>query len=124
MLDLDALETVADQASPGPWQWEVNECTKRITLQGGTPRFDCTVMDFVRYGMTGAMPRFVTEPRPYLNLMAKATEFTKVVEGREHHASWFKTLDNQDANFIATFNPAVVKALIRMAKVNITNPIT
>lgn len=36
--------------SAGPWRWEFNPCSKRIQLVGGAPRFDCIVMDFVRYG--------------------------------------------------------------------------
>lgn len=44
--------------TPGPWRWEVNLSGTSIRLMGGRPQFDKTVMDFVRWGMSRATPRF------------------------------------------------------------------
>jgi len=121
--ELDRLERLAKAASPGPWQWELNEESRRVKLVGGSPKFDCTVMDFVRYGFNGAMPRFVTEVRPRMNLLEKCTEFAKTVKGREHHANWFKTIDNQDANFIADTDPGTVLKLIDDVRASRWQPI-
>jgi hypothetical protein len=96
--------------TPGPWRWEVNETTKTVSLQGGKPKYDCTVMDFVRWGMQSAMPRFVVEPKPYLNIMKPMTDFMKISPGREHHSSWFKIIDHPDANLIAA-SPDLYQAL-------------
>ncbi len=58
-------------ASPGPWHWFGNVDTSRIWLGrwanglGGT-----TVMDFVRWGMQGAQPRFIDDDW----MMNKASE--------------------------------------------------
>lgn len=38
--------------------------------------------------------------------------FAQEVEGREHHASWYQTLQHPDAEFIAAIDPQTVLALI------------
>lgn len=101
--------------TPGPWRWEVNLKSKAIQLCGGRPRFDLTVMDFVRWGMGGAAPRFL---RPMngstLMLMEQATRWAEVVPGREHHSEWFRTLNHPDAQLITAapdYHAAVAEAL-------------
>ena len=89
--------------TPGPWQWELNERGKQVRL---CSRSNMTVMDFVRWGMGGAMPRFLSSE----HLMRKATEYGVIVPGREHHAEWFKTLDHPDARLIAAA-PQLAEAL-------------
>jgi hypothetical protein len=49
--------------TPGPWRWEVNLTSRVIDLVGGKPTYDMTVMDFVRWGMTSAQPRFTVRWR-------------------------------------------------------------
>jgi hypothetical protein len=85
--------------TPGPWRWELNEKGKSVQLCGGVPRYDKTVMDFARWGMGGAMPRFRDSSDH--GLMTKCIKWAKAVIGREHHAHWFKTLDHPDARLIA-----------------------
>lgn len=86
--------------SEGPWRWELNEKSRRVELCGGKPRYDLIVMDFVRYGFSGAAPRFNVELRTHLNVMKRGEEFGEVVPGREHHADWFKRLKHPDAQLI------------------------
>lgn len=89
------------KGTPGPWRWEVNLKSKDINLVGGVPRYDLTVMDFVRYGTGGASPRFRIDHEPGFNIMERAETMVKIVHGREHHAGWFQTLLHPDANLIA-----------------------
>jgi hypothetical protein len=83
--------------TPGPWRWEVSLKSKNVSLCGGRPPFDQTVMDFVRWGMGGAAPRFVDRDR---FLLRRADEFSVSVPGREHHSGWFRAIDHPDARLI------------------------
>lgn len=85
--------------TPGPWRFEVNEKAKTVDLCGGRVRHDLTVIDFVRWGMGGAQPRFRDDVDD-LNIMCQVTAFTTPAEGREHHAGWFKIIDHPDARLI------------------------
>ena len=113
---IEELERLEKEATPGPWRWEVNEKGKSVNLTGGDSRngfgkYDMTVMDFVRYGMGGAAPRFLDEN----DLLRRADEFAAVVAGREHHAAWFKTIDHADANLIPATRNAL-PALLQSAR--------
>jgi hypothetical protein len=94
----------------GPWRWEVNLTSRVISLEGGYPQYDMTVMDFTRWGMNGAQPRFVVD-----GLLYKAEEFKRVAPEREHHARWFQLLDHPDANLIAAA-PDLLEGLKQAAR--------
>jgi hypothetical protein len=98
------------KGTPGPWRWELNEKSKDLNLCGGKPMYDLTVMDFVRWGMGGAIPRFNTLYDHDLAIMEKADTFGQIVPKREHHAHWFKTLSHPDAQLIAAA-PDLLSAL-------------
>jgi hypothetical protein len=83
--------------TPGPWRWEVNEKFKSVSLCGGKPQFDKTVMDFVRWGMSGAAPRFLTNEI----ILERIDSFAVPHPERKHHASWFKIVNHPDACLIA-----------------------
>lgn len=102
------------QFTPGPWRWEVNLGAKQIDLCGGDDRYDLKVVDFVRYGMGGASPRF-RENKPGWNIMHRADEHAVPVKGREHHEDWFRAIDHPDAHLIAAAPDlyAVVERLVR-----------
>jgi hypothetical protein len=101
------------KTTEGPWRWELSEKSKHVRLVGGVPTFDKTVMDFVRYGMGGAAPRFRDTSEGGLNLMYRVEEFAEIVPGREHHASWFQAINHPDARLIATapLIPLMLEAL-------------
>ncbi|HEY9410301.1 MAG TPA: hypothetical protein VIP77_12030 [Jiangellaceae bacterium] len=62
---MSALKEIRDRASaatPGPWTWRGNVDTRQIYLSYTKPGLGWTsVMDFVRWGMQSARPRFLTE---------------------------------------------------------------
>lgn len=88
--------------TPGPWRWEVNLKSRSVSLNGGVPRFDLQVMDFVRWGMGSAAPRLLKRwDRSGLMVMEHVSRFAVPVAGREHHSEWFRTLDHPDAHLIA-----------------------
>jgi hypothetical protein len=96
------------EATPGPWRWEVNPGSHGIELCGGKPMYDMTVMDFVRWGMRHAQPRFVVG-----GLLYKAEQFMHVAPQRAHHKEWFQLLNHPDANLIAAA-PCLLKAAERL----------
>lgn len=103
-MSLDArkcaeLLAIRERATPGPWRFEVRPKDKVVYLQGGRPQYDLSVMDFVRWGMSGAAPRFRDVREQGLNLMTGISVFTVPCPGREHH-TWLKLVDHPDAQLI------------------------
>ena len=93
----------------GPWRWEVNIKHKRVVLTGGKPRYDKDVLRFERYGMQGAQPTFCEIGDRDIQ-GEKASDLSCVIEGREHHESWFRGLNHPDAHLIAAA-PEMYEAL-------------
>lgn len=77
----------------GEWYWKLNESSKQVDLVG---KQFWIVMDFVRYGMRSAAPRFIGKD----GLLYRAEHWGVKVLGREHHAEWYKALDHPDAKLI------------------------
>jgi len=106
--------------TPGPWRWELNKRHKQIQLCGGVPKFDLIVMDFVRYGMQRAQPRFL-DPKERdehsLNVMSPADNYSSIVPGREHHEDWFRNISHPDAQLIASA-PDLLQALDSISNVS------
>jgi hypothetical protein len=96
--------------TPGPWRWEITNGI--LNLCGGNPKYDVSVMDFVRDGMQGATARF-RENVPMMNIMHKAQEHSVPAPGREHH-KWFRLVDHHDAHLIAAA-PDLYEALDDLA---------
>lgn len=86
---------MSETKSPS-WAWRLNETSKTVVLTAVNQHSD-TVMDFVRYGMGHAAPRFNVD-----GLMQRADELAEVIPGREHHASWAKFINHPDALLIAS----------------------
>lgn len=115
-MNLDHLESLCLAATPGPWRWEINLHSKDVKLCGSPPRYpayDHTVMDFVRWGMRSAAPRFRTNDC----LMRRCDETTYAVAGREHHKYWFQGVNAPDAAFMEALDPTTCRKLIRAARI-------
>lgn len=96
-VNVDELLALDSAASPGPWRWNVNPESRQVYLEcAGRGRGHLYVMDFVRWGMGGAAPRF----RDAKDLMVRVDELTATVPGREHHQRWFRTLKHPDAELL------------------------
>jgi hypothetical protein len=96
---------LCEEATPGPWEWDVIDAHKCICLESARWK----VMDFARYGMNGAAPRFLVD-----GFMRRADELLKSLPGKEHHRGFDNYIDHPDAAFIArsrTLIPKLVAAL-------------
>ena len=110
-LDLEPIKRREAAAIRGPWQWVVSLKSKEARLEAAISGFE-VVMDFVRWGMGGAKPRFQRK-----SLMVDAEAFATTVKGREHHSTWYQTIDHPDAQFIAharTDVPALIAEVERL----------
>ncbi|QQT43318.1 Uncharacterised protein [Sphingobacterium multivorum] len=94
---MKSKQEVIQAYTPAPWRWEFNERSKSIQICGGVPKYDLIVMDFVRYGMNGAQPRFNVSHENGMQIMENANTMGSVIKGREHHQSWFKSISHPDA---------------------------
>lgn len=111
---------MSTQHTPGPWRWEINRDSKILHLVGGVPRFDLTVMDFSRWGMTRAVPRFRDTSLDGMNLMDRLCdkpEWIADFPGRSHHANWCADVIHPDARLMAAA-PILYAALEKIAAVN------
>ena len=104
---------MSDRWTPGPWRWEINLKSRQLQLCGGRPLYELTVMDFKRWGMRGAQPRFLTDVGTGGMMLSEAEHFATVVPGREHHSEWFQTLNNPNARLISAA-PDMAEALDRL----------
>jgi hypothetical protein len=104
--------------TPGPWRWEFNAQHKSVHIVGGRPQFDLTVMDFARWGMRGAVPRFRDTSLDGLNLMDRLCdkpEWIAPAPGREHHSKWFQFVTHPDAKLIAAA-PELLAACVALIR--------
>ncbi len=96
--------------TPGPWRWEFNPDQKKLKLCGGVPRYDLTLLDFVRCGMQGGTARFRDPEFPNMNVMELPSKWAVPERGREHHSDWWRLIVHPDARMIAAA-PAMYAAL-------------
>jgi len=97
----------------GPWRWEYNAEHKSVHLVGGKPQYNLTVMDFARWGMGGAVPRFRDTSLDGMNLMDRLCDkqnWIATEPGREHHKNWFCLVTHPDARLMASA-PDLLEAL-------------
>ena len=106
------MEKFITKHTPGPWRWEVHKEAKDIKLCGGVPRYDLTVLDVVRWGMSGAQIRLREPEKEGLNIMRNTVHWAKAFAGREHHAHWCSGIVHPDAQLIEAA-PLLLSALIK-----------
>lgn len=101
------IEQLAIAATKGPWHWAINLKSREVVLESrGRGAMLEIVMDFVRWGMGNAKPRFLDQEKC---LMVDADKLTEVVPRREHHAAWHQDIRHPDADFIAASREAIPK---------------
>ena len=92
---LSEIEKLANAATPGPWFWDTNRrirsCGLKAPHDGGT-----MVMDFVRWGMHSAQPRFNDCSKMFGGILRTAVEYDENPE-----------IENPNAAFIAAAREAV-----------------
>lgn len=84
--------------TPGPWRWEVSTDNHLVYLQGTRPP-RLYVMDFVRWGMRGAAPRFQVRKDGFGGVMVRVDELA--VQRQSHHVGWNQWINHPDALLIA-----------------------
>ena len=111
ILDTKRLRELCDAATPGPWQWFGNTKTRDVYL-ATIDRGRVFVMDFVRWGMTGAQPRFQVRLGEGGGVMRGVGEFGDEESplGPKFEVSYrrqFVGIGHPDAAFIAAARTAV-----------------
>lgn len=99
--------------TPGPWRWEFNAKHKNVQLVGGRPMYDLTVMDFTRWGMSGAVPRVRDLAHDGMNILHRVcdrSDWIAPFPNRSHHADWCAALTHADMVLIAAA-PELLAAL-------------
>lgn len=111
-LDLDAHAELAASARPGPWQWFGNTAMHEIylaTVYGGRH----IVMDFARWGMRGAQPRFQLPPGVMITLGELGiAENPLGPRFAVPYRRQFDGIGHPDATHIAANDPTTVLALL------------
>ena len=106
MTRIDEMLALSEKATTGPWRWNVNGDTKSVEIEGGRPMYDKTVMDFARWGMNRAQPRFngaLVDGEDGFNILYPLSgrkDWIAPYAGREHHKSWFANVTHPDAALI------------------------
>lgn len=89
--------------TPGPWRWEFSSQGKRLHLVGGHARFDLTIMDFDRWGMSGAVATLRDPAEDGMNVMHRLCDrpdWIAPFPNRAHHAAWCSAVIHPDMQLI------------------------
>lgn len=125
MIDSDRIREIkaflAD-VRPGPWQWIGNTKMRDVSL-ATTHSGHVYVMDFVRWGMGGAQPRFQVELNgsPGFGVMRSLQELTEGggglgVKYAAEHRKHFAGIAHPDARFIAESRSLVDELLAEVER--------
>ncbi len=101
------------QHTPGPWRWEFNEEHKALSLVGGKPHFDLTIIQPTRWGMSSATLFVRDTAHDGMNILHKLHErrdWIAPFPGRQHHARWCAGVTHPDMRLIEA-SPDMLAAL-------------
>ncbi len=104
--------------TPGPWRWEFNREYKILHLVGGRPLYDLTIMDFDRWGMSGAVATLRDPAEDGMNIMHRLCDrpdWIAPFQGRAHHAGWCADVTHPDMRLMAAA-PDLLEALQEMVR--------
>ena len=102
----------------GPWRWEFNREHKSLHLVGGRPLYDLTIMDFDRWGMSGAVATLRDPAEDGMNIMHRLCDrpdWIAPFPGRTHHAGWCADVTHPDMRLMAAA-PDLLEALQVMVR--------
>ena len=88
----------------GPWRWEFNREHKTLHLVGGRPQYDLTIMNFDRWGMSGAIATLRDPTEDGMNVMHRLCDrldWIAPFPGRAHHATWCADVTHPDMRLMA-----------------------
>ena len=101
------------QHTSGPWRWEFNREHKTLHLVGGRPQYDLTIMNFDRWGMSGAIATLRDPTEDGMNVMHRLCDrldWIAPFPGRAHHATWCADVTHPDMRLMAAA-PDLLEAL-------------
>ena len=104
----DEIREREQKATKGPWFWNINRRAKRAELVNSKTDI---VIDFVRWGMRGAIPRFNID-----GIMWAANHMAWNWPNRDHHSEWAQKIVTPDADFIAHAREDVPYLLDKVAR--------
>jgi len=111
-MNSDATDRHSATHTPGPWRWELNKQTKHLSLVGGKPLYDLTIIQPTRWGMGSATLLIRDTAHDGLQLLHKLHEradWVKPFHGREHHAHWCSAVAHPNMRLIESA-PDLLKA--------------
>ncbi len=100
-----------------PWRWEFNRSSKSMHIVGGRPRFDLTVMDFARWGMSSAVALFRDVAVDGMNIMHRLcdrADWIAPFPGRAHHVDWCAEITHPDARLMVAARNAAPELLAEL----------
>jgi len=106
------------KGTPGPWRWEFNEKSQKISLCGGIPEYLLTVMDFEQQVLQGATPRFNKNVKNWFMKMEPAQFFFEPKIILDHPSQLLITIKHPDAHLISDA-PDLLKQLYNLAILSI-----
>lgn len=104
--ELEQIKKRADAATPGPWFWDTNRRFHVTMLKAPQDGGTC-VMDFVRWGMNGAQPRFNDTQKIFGGILRTMEEYDRD-QNRE----------NPNAAFIAHAREDIPALLAEIERLN------
>ena len=99
--------------TPGPWRWKLNTKSKRLSLVGGKPMFDLTIIEPTRWGMGSATLLIRDTAHDGMNIMHKLHErndWVRPFPFRSHHLDWCAAVKHPDMQLIEAA-PDLLEAL-------------
>ncbi|WP_244434343.1 hypothetical protein [Agrobacterium tumefaciens] len=120
MSTLEEIKKALEGVTPGPWKWFGNASSNSVYL-ATTHSGRRYVMDFVRWGMKGAQPRFqperggMVDAKDLLQFEVGDRDIVGMDAAKKDGSVYrydVRGIDCPDARYIAAVNPAAISELI------------
>lgn len=120
MTALEEIKKALEGVTPGPWKWFGNASSNHVYL-ATTHSGRRYVMDFVRWGMKGAQPRFqperggMVDAKDLLQFEVGDRDIVGMDAAKKDGSVYrydVRGIDCPDARYIAAVNPAAISELL------------